>query len=64
MDLGKLLLLRVLDGAKTAGYDRVVFDTLPKLADALQPYEALGFVRIEAYYENALPGAMFFAKDF
>jgi ribosomal protein S18 acetylase RimI-like enzyme len=61
--VGVALLHRMLADVKAAGYNRVVLDTLPKMGDALRLYEALGFARIEAYYESALPGVMFFGKD-
>ena len=61
--LGVALLHRMIAGAQAAGYRRVVFHTLPQMADALRLYYSLGFEPAEAYYQNALPGVMFFKKD-
>ena len=62
--VGVALLHRMVAGAKAAGYERVVFDTLPRMADALRLYGSLGFEPAEAYYQSALPGVMFFKIDF
>ena len=62
--VGVALLKRMQQAVRTAGYQRMVFDTLPKMADALKLYDALGFKRIDSYYDNVLPGAMCFEKRF
>ena len=60
--VGVAILQRVVAEVKGAGYRRVVFDTLPKMAAALRLYDSLGFVRTEAGNRGELPGLMYFEK--
>jgi ribosomal protein S18 acetylase RimI-like enzyme len=62
--VGVALLNRVMEEIQAAGYQRMLFDTLPKMESALRIYEALEFKRIEAYCESNLPGGMCFEKRF
>lgn len=48
--------------ARRAGYQRAVLDTLDSMTTALALYERFGFTRCGAYYDDPLPGALFFAK--
>ena len=56
---GRMLALAVMSKAKSLGYSTIRLDTLPSMAAAIQMYESLGFQRIEPYYENPVPGALF-----
>ena len=60
---GWLLTEQAIAAAKDFGYRRLVLDTLPSMAGAIELYRSLGFVEIEAYYKNPLPEAMFFQKE-
>ena len=57
--VGKALAERVVIAARDLGYRRMRLDTLDRLGEAVGLYRAMGFVSIQPYYENPLPGAMF-----
>lgn len=61
--IGKALAERVVAAAKELGYRRMRLDTLERLGEAVGLYRAMGFVPIDPYYENPLPGAMFWEKE-
>lgn len=61
--LGHRLVSAVIEGAREAGYRRVVLDTLPQMEAALALYKSFGFVPIEPYYDNPLPGAVYLGLD-
>lgn len=54
MKLGKALAQHIIAEAKTIGYESMVLDTLRIMESALGLYKSLGFVEIQAYYENPL----------
>jgi len=57
--IGRGLVQEVIEAAPELGYERIVLDTLPVMAEAQRLYEYLGFREIEPYYENPIPGARF-----
>ena len=59
LGIGKELCLRIIAKAKQLGYKKMVLDTLQRLHPAYQLYLQLGFIEIEAYYENPLPGVVY-----
>ena len=61
--LGRRLVERLLEEARQAGYARICLDTLPMMASAQSLYESLGFVPIEPYIFNPIPGTKFLALD-
>jgi len=61
--VGRVLAERVIAEAKTAGYRRVCLDTLPTMSQAIALYRSLGFEPVESYYENPVPGALFFRRE-
>jgi GNAT superfamily N-acetyltransferase len=61
--LGRRLVERVCREAREAGYARICLDTLPMMISAQSLYESLGFVPIEPYVFNPVPGTKFLALD-
>lgn len=47
--IGRALMLRLVEEARTAGYRRIVGDTLPVMSAAIALYDAMGFKRIDSY---------------
>jgi GNAT superfamily N-acetyltransferase len=60
--VGKQLAEAVIAEARQIGYAVMRLDTVPKLEAATRLYEALGFVRREAYYETPLVGTIFMER--
>ena len=63
LGLGQTLARSVIDAARTAGYARVLLDTLPKMDAALALYRSLGFRPVARYYDNPLPDAIYLSLD-
>jgi GNAT superfamily N-acetyltransferase len=61
--LGRRLAERICREAREAGYARICLDTLPMMASAQSLYASLGFVPIEPYVFNPIPGTKFLALD-
>lgn len=59
LGLGKALVLRVLTEARAAGYDEVVLDTLPTMAEAQRLYGELGFRDVPPYRPNPIAGTRY-----
>ena len=49
--------------ARAIGYSRMLLDTLPVMAAAQAMYQGLGFVDVEPYRSNPIPGSRFLALD-
>lgn len=61
--LGRRLVERLCREAREAGYARICLDTLPTMASAQALYESMGFVPIEPYVFNPIPGTKFLALE-
>lgn len=61
--LGKRLATTVIDAAKALGYRTMYLDTLATMTGAIALYRALGFRETAPYYQNPLPGPLFFGLD-
>lgn len=61
--LGRRLVERVCQEARDAGYARICLDALPMMVSAQSLYESLGFLPIEPYVFNPIPGTKFLALD-
>jgi putative acetyltransferase len=57
--VGRVLVDRIIQEARQAGYRHMRLDTLPSMTAALALYRRLGFREIEPYYENPVEGAVF-----
>lgn len=57
--LGQVLGEALIARARSAGYRRIVLDTLDHMGAALRLYHRLGFRPIAPYYANPLPGAVY-----
>jgi ribosomal protein S18 acetylase RimI-like enzyme len=60
---GRMLVSHALSAAAAMGYRRICLDTLPSMKSAIELYRSLGFVEVERYTHNPVPGAMWFAKE-
>ena len=59
MQLGKQLVLRVIQDAKETGCQAIVLDTLANMERAQKMYRQLGFVEVPPYYDCPVPGTVF-----
>lgn len=59
MGLGRRLVESLLAEARSIGYDEIVLDTLPSMAEAQRMYERFGFPDIPSYRTNPVPGARY-----
>jgi GNAT superfamily N-acetyltransferase len=58
--VGRMLAIASIEHAHALGYERMRLDNWPpKMAAAYELYRSLGFVEIEPYNDNPLPGAVF-----
>jgi putative acetyltransferase len=60
--IGKKLAQAVLDESASIGYAKIRIDTLASMKEAIDLYQSLGFVRIEAYYPNPIESAIFLER--
>jgi putative acetyltransferase len=61
--LGRALCLRLMAQGARLGYRLMRLDTLSSLEEAGALYRSLGFREIPPYYQNPLPGALFFERS-
>jgi len=61
--LGRTLALEAISRARSAGYQRMLLDTLAGMVAARALYSTLGFRVCEAYCYNPNPGTTFMALD-
>jgi putative acetyltransferase len=59
LGLGKKLVLSLISEAIDLGYLKMRLDTAPSMIQAIALYRSLGFVEIETYRHNPVPGALF-----
>jgi GNAT superfamily N-acetyltransferase len=61
--LGRELANELIDEARGRGYRTIMLDTLHSMSAARTLYRDLGFVPVEPYYDNPLPGVMYMALE-
>jgi putative acetyltransferase len=61
--VGRRLAEAAIARARAIGYSRMLLDTLPVMGAAQAMYHALGFVDVEPYRPNPIPGSRFLALD-
>ena len=61
--LGGRLAREIISVARERGYSLMRLDTLDRLEGAMVIYEKLGFRRCAPYYENPLPGVVYWELD-
>ncbi len=61
--LGKRLAQAIIEVAQELDYSIMRLDTLDRLKGAMILYEKLGFRKTEPYYENPLPGVVYWELD-
>jgi ribosomal protein S18 acetylase RimI-like enzyme len=61
--LGRQLTCEIISVARDLGYSLMRLDTLYRLTEAMRLYETLGFHRAEPYYNNPLPGVVYWELD-
>ncbi len=58
--VGKALATALIEDARSRGYREMFLDTLPSMAAAQSFYRALGFERVDPYYDTAFAGTAFY----
>jgi putative acetyltransferase len=61
--LGKRLAREIIVIARELGYSLMRLDTLDRLTEAMHLYEMLGFRKTGPYYENPLPGVVYWELE-
>jgi ribosomal protein S18 acetylase RimI-like enzyme len=61
--LGRRLVERICDEARSAGYSRICLDTLPTMTAAQKLYQSLGFEAVKPYAFNPVEGTKFLARS-
>jgi putative acetyltransferase len=61
--LGRRLIERILDEARSAGYSRICLDVLPEFSAAQRIYESLGFQPAAPVTFNPVPGTKYLALE-
>lgn len=57
------LLLKIIEEAKSIGYQSLFLDTLPFLGEAIHLYQKFGFYEIEAYNNSPMTSAVYMKLD-
>lgn len=60
---GRALALRVIEAARDIGYEHMLLDTLPVLAEAVSLYRSLGFYETECYNDSPVETTLFMKLD-
>ena len=61
--LGEVLVKKVIDDAKSIGYQSIFLDTLPFLKSAIHIYTKLGFYETDPYVNSPLDTSIYMKLD-
>lgn len=61
--LGKAMLLKSIEAARSMQYQKMRLDTLPSMKPAIELYQKVGFYEIDPYRFNPITGSRFFEID-
>lgn len=61
--VGRALATSLLERATALGYREAMLDTLPWMNSAIALYRALGFTPTPPYWDNQVPGILYFGKQ-
>lgn len=62
--LGDILVRKIIEHARTAGYKEMVLDTLIPMKAAIHLYKKYDFQECEAYYDNPMDDVIYMMKKF
>ena len=57
---GRALAVEAIRFASAAGYREMLLDSLPSMEAAIRMYRSLGFEAIPPYWNNTVPGILYF----
>lgn len=63
MRIGGMLVERILDDARTIGYEAILLDTLPFLETAIAMYKKYGFYEIPSYNNSPMDNLVYLRRD-
>lgn len=59
--IGRKIAIAVIEAAKMIGYEEMRLDTVSWMKEAIALYFSLGFIEIEPYRFNPIPGTKYFS---